>query len=381
MADLENTPGALVSGGDIEGDYLDIPDDELFKRPTPEIVTTNHNEDVKEIDVSEEEEEDEAPQEDFDEDEDGDEDEEQFTSTEGETEEEEADDSDEESEEETAPTEVTQLGQVLAPLKAAGATFTPQTVDELRALASKGIHYTKQMQALAPHLKVVKMLENNGLLDESKLSYLIDLDKKDPNAISKLIQESGHDSFDLDEEKAEQYTPNNYTVSDNQMALDSILKEIEHSEGFQTTIDTVGNKWDEASRQVIIDNPEILRDINSHVETGIYQMIVDEMERQRVLGNLNGVSSVHAYKQVGDFLHQQGAFNSVPQGQQQQQLAPLVQNQQQVNKPQAKKAVAKKKRAAGLTKGSPTKKVTKDDFDPLSMSDEEIMKLAKTLNF
>lgn len=45
-------------------------------------------------------------------------------------------------------------------------------------LMQKGANYTRKMQDIAPHRKVLLMLENNGLLDEGKLSYLIDLEKK-----------------------------------------------------------------------------------------------------------------------------------------------------------------------------------------------------------
>jgi hypothetical protein len=235
------------------------------------------------------------------------------------------------------------------------------------------------MQALAPNLKLMKMLENNGLLSEDKLSYLIDLDKKNPKAVAKLLQDSGHDPLDLDLDQAKDYKPNRYTVDDKQMDLDEVLRELESSPGFQTTIDTVGNKWDADSKQVVLENPAVLRDINMHVENGIFEVVQDEIVRQKTLGYLKGMSDLQAYKAVGDALHKQGVFERMlqpQQGQQQHstQTAPMQQQSQ-------KAPVKDKKRAAALTKGAAPKKVTKANFNPLAMSDEEIMKIAQTLQY
>ena len=67
------------------------------------------------------------------------------------------------------------------------------------------------------------MLENNGLLDEQKITYLIDLDKKNPDAIGKLIKESGIDPLDVNTQEEPKYTPGNYSVSDAQVNLDAVL--------------------------------------------------------------------------------------------------------------------------------------------------------------
>jgi len=222
------------------------------------------------------------------------------------------------------------------------------------------------------------MLENNGLLSEDKLSYLIDLDKKNPKAVAKLLQDSEYDPLDLDLDQAQDYKPNRYTVDDKQMALDEVLRDIESSPGFQTTIDTVGNKWDADSKQVVLENPAILRDINMHVENGIFEVVQDEMNRQKTLGYLKGMSDLQAYKAVGDTLHKQGVFErmmpSHGKRQQSTQTAPVQQQSQ-------KAPVKDKKRAAALTKGAAPKKVTKANFNPLAMSDEEIMKIAQTLQY
>ena len=84
-----------------------------------------------------------------------------------------------------------------------------------------GANYNKKMAALKPNLKLLKLLENNGLLSEEKLSFLIDLDKKNPDAITKLVKDSGLDPLEMDVSKSD-YKPNTYTVHDREVELDSV---------------------------------------------------------------------------------------------------------------------------------------------------------------
>ena len=363
-----------IDGEDLGGDFIDIPDEELHKRPMPEPQ-------VREEVVAEDSSNDLPAEEEDDEDARGS----AGLTVIGDEGEADADEKDEAEEEPKAEVEQKKDSKpinadvALAPLRAAGRDFQINSVDELRKLAQMGVDYTKKMQALAPNLKLMKMLENNGLLSEDKLSYLIDLDKKNPQAVAKLLKESGQDPLDVDLDQAESYKPNRYTVDDKQMALDNVLRDLEGSEGFQTTIDTVGNKWDADSKKVVLDNPDILRDINQHVETGIFQVIQDEIVRQKTLGHLTGMSSLQAYKAVGDSLHKQGVFQQVLQ---QRQATSQPRQQAPMQQPQVQqKPVKEKKRAASLTKGAAPKKVTKANFNPLAMSDEEIMKIAQTLQY
>ena len=88
--------------------------------------------------------------------------------------------------------------KVMAPFKANGKMITLRSPEEAIQLMQQGANFTKKMQAIAPHRKLLIMLENNGLLDESKINYLIDLDKKNPEAIKKLVKDAGIDPKDID---------------------------------------------------------------------------------------------------------------------------------------------------------------------------------------
>ena len=109
--------------------------------------------------------------------------------------------------------------KMMAPFVANGKTIQLQSVDEAIQLMQMGANYTRKMQSIAPHRKVLMMLENNGLLDEGKLSRLIDLDKKNPEAIRALVKEAGIDPLDIDVESDSTYVPGDHVVSDEAMAF------------------------------------------------------------------------------------------------------------------------------------------------------------------
>jgi hypothetical protein len=266
--------------------------------------------------------------------------------------------------------------KLTAPFKANGRDIAVKSVDDAIALMQMGANYNKKMAALKPNLKLMKLLENNGLLEESKLSFLIDLSKKNPDAINKLVSESGIDPLDLSAEKAGDYKPSSYTVNDKEIELDEVLDEIQDSPVYTKTLDIVSTKWDGQSKQVIANSPQLLKVINSHVETGIYDLINKEIESERVFGRLVGLSDIEAYRQVGDAIQARGGFNHLFQQQgQQTQPAPVI--VQPAPKKQDDDKLREKKRAASSSKPVvPTQ--TKEDFNPLSLSDDEFNKLVNT---
>jgi len=261
--------------------------------------------------------------------------------------------------------------RIMAPFKANGKTMQLDKAEDVIQLMSMGANYNQKMRALKPNLKIMKMLDNNNLLDESKLNYLIDLDKKNPDAITKLLKDSGIDPLNVDVEEDSKYKTNNaYTVSDKDVELDTVLEEIQHSTSYQETIDVISNKWDEPSKRIILDDPNIIRDINAHIADGVYAEIMTVVDRERVLGKLNGVPDITAYNRVGEHMQANGMFKA-------QQTTPAattnvkpVENSKKIDP-----KLNKRKLAAGGTKSAPSKK-GRSDFDPLALSDEEFEKLS-----
>lgn len=265
--------------------------------------------------------------------------------------------------------------RLIAPFKANGREIQVNSVDDAVALMQMGANYNKKMAALKPNLKLMKMLENNGFLSEEKIGFLIDLGKKDPAAISKLVKDAGVDPMELDADKASAYKQNTYAVDDREIELDTVLDELSGSPTYNRTLDVVGNKWDVASKQVVSQNPQLLKLLNDHMAGGIYDLISAEIERDRLFGRLKGLSDIEAYRQVGDAIQARGGFDHLvkPKTETKPKAAEVV-----VPKPKAAEddALKDKRRAASSTKTAAPGAAAKE-FNPLAMSDEEISKLSK----
>ena len=260
--------------------------------------------------------------------------------------------------------------KITAPFKANGKDMHVKSADDIVALMQMGANYNKKMAALKPNLKLMKLLENNGLLSEEKLSFLIDLDKKNPDAISKLVKDSGIDPLDMDVNKESGYKPKTYTVDDRELELDSVLESIQDTPTYAKTINVVSTKWDGPSKQAVAESPQLLKVINDHISSGVYDLISNEVERERMFGRLRSVSDIEAYRQVGDSLDAKGAFNHLfNQGQQQPATKQVITPTAKAEDPTRQA----KKRAASTTKAVPTNKVAAD-FNPLALSDEEFSK-------
>lgn len=268
--------------------------------------------------------------------------------------------------------------QIMAPFKANGKEFTPSSPEEAVRLMQMGANYTKKMQALKPNLQLMRMLENNSLLDESKLSFLIDLDKKDPKAIQKLLHDAKIDPLDLDTSEAPTYTPGNHRVSDQEMQFHEVLGDVATTETGKDTIVLINSKWDQASKQAVFKEPVLLSIINEQRSNGIYDQIVSEIERQQTLGQLpTNVPFIQAYKQVGDRLHTEGKLiprTASPAAQQHGNPGQMVQRQVlETRTAQPKKPVSNGERAKAAASGPKAASKAPVSFDPFAMSDEEIM--------
>lgn len=264
---------------------------------------------------------------------------------------------------------------VMAPFKANGREVAPTSPEEAVRLMQMGANYTRKMQSLKPNLRMLRMLESNGLLDEDKLSFLIDLDKKQPAAIQKLLHDGKVDPMDIDPSAAPTYRPGNYKVSDQEMGFRDALETVQSNEGGAETIRTVNSTWDQASKNELYGEPSLLVTIDNHRSAGIYDVIAAEVERRKLFGDFQNVPFIHAYKAVGDELHTQGKL--VPRGgpaPAAQTPAPKPAPQALETRPARPRKPAVPRDAVKAVASAPGKApASRKSFDPLSMSDEEIM--------
>lgn len=254
--------------------------------------------------------------------------------------------------------------KIFTPFQANGKKIAVTSAEEAIQLMQMGANYSKKMSALKPSLKIMKTLEKNGLLDQTKLNLLIDVSKNKPGAIAKLLKEADIDPLDLDvSDKSTEYVPETYTTTDSEVELEDVLSNIRETASYSETIDIVSNKWDAASKQVLINTPSMIEVINEHVANGTYAQIAEVMDREKLLGKLKGMSDLEAYRYVGTKLHEQ---------------ANAATARKIVTKPASKKTVdpslRNRKKEAALNSGA-TKQKAEPSFNPLSLSKEELDKI------
>lgn len=269
----------------------------------------------------------------------------------------------------TDPDTAKQLAELFEPFMANGREIKIDSIADAKRLMQMGAGFNKKMSTLKPHLKLIKMLDNNGLLDEGKLSHLIDVSKRDPAAISKLLADSGIDPLNLN--VSTDYKPTTYTVDDAELALDDVLADLKGSPHYTQTLDIVVNKWDKQSREALLSNPEDIRILHEQQANGIFDKVMSVVDRERALGKLKGLSDVMAYAQVGAELYAKGEFNKSVIT---KPVAPAVNTQ--VQKPADNTQLRSRKLAASPTKAAPGKQKDYGDFDPMTATDAEIMAMS-----
>ena len=251
---------------------------------------------------------------------------------------------------------------ITSSFKAAGKEVQISNPDDIKALMQQGISYSQKMAAMKPGLNILRTLDQHNLNDPVKISYLIDLHNKKPEAIAKLIKDSEIDIYDFDtEEKSSSYVPD--TKVRDQTKLEEVVNELSTSEGFSEVFNTISTEWDVASRQAIIDNPGLLKIIQAQKESGAYDRIVEAVAHERMLGRLTEVNYIDAYVAV-----EQGMYGN------QQPVQEKPKQSFKASRPKAKATnnSSKKRKVASPTSGG-----TKgdDSFNPLEISDEELLQI------
>ncbi|WP_395147150.1 hypothetical protein ACF3N0_00100 [Moraxella atlantae] len=252
---------------------------------------------------------------------------------------------------------------ITSPFKANGKEFQITDPNDVIRLAQQGINYSKKMEKLKPQQAIIKTLEDNGLLDNDKLGYLIDLYNKKPEAIAKLVKDSEIDLYEFDTEQANDYVPSEVIKPVNQITevIDTLTQE---SPEFINVLDSVIDTWDNQSKQIIYENPQLLYIFNEQNKHGLFSKINNAIEYERMLGRMQGLTYLQAYNEIEQRFINQQEVEQAPQS----FTAPRP-NQ---TKPSNNNNNNSKNKAA-----IPSNKPSSDDsnINLLALSDEEFLKL------
>lgn len=263
--------------------------------------------------------------------------------------------------------------RLLAPFNANGQEIRVSNVDDAISLMQRGANYTKKMQELAPIRRIAQMLQNNDLLDESKLNTLIDISAGNVGAIKSLLKEKGIDidavDSRYDDGDAAEYKPNDYRVSQESLTVQDTLAELRTQPKYAETLQVISREWDDNSRKLAYQRPEIIGELRKHMESGFYNEVNAVFANEKALGRIPAnVADVDAYFYIADNLAKakQAEAPSTPADK-----AKTVDNSEAERK-------AKRKQAASTKKKAPTKAKTAPK-NLLSMSDEEFLALDSSI--
>lgn len=267
--------------------------------------------------------------------------------------------------------------KVTAGFKANGKTYKIDDPDDLIALAQQGLNYNQKMAAIKPSLKIVRALQERGIESLEQLGELLDLHDKKPEAIAALVQKSGIDTYQL-EEQAKNYVPSVPQVNDQLFEFEQTAKSLESNPHFGTVVNHL-QTFDEQTRQEIFTKPHLLSVLTDHVANGYYDQIMSRLEIEQATGRTRGMTFLQAYDAIGNQLF--GQPQQAPVQQPVQQVAQTVPTQV-VAKPVP---VAQKqntsnnaaRQAAASTTGTATtvQKIVMTPEQLWALSDEEFAKI------
>ena len=261
--------------------------------------------------------------------------------------------------------------KITAPFKANGKQIEIKSPDEIIQMMKMGANYTRKMQSIAPYRKALLMLQNNDLLDESKISFLIDLNRKDPAAVQKLIKDSGIDPLDIDINAESTYQPGHHQISDSEAALSSVLEDVTSTQEGRETVQIISKEWDQASKEALLEDPNIVAVINEQRQNGVYDTIVNEIERLRILGSIPANTSfLECYKNVGMSLYGQTGTPTQAPATPSVSTAPVARTVASPSSTRVPNTDKIQATAPARSVGSGKTKI-----DPLSLPDEEFMQI------
>lgn len=261
----------------------------------------------------------------------------------------------------------TEYEKLMAPFTANGKAIQVKSADEAVQLMRMGANYTRKMQSIAPHRKVLMMLEANNLLDEGKLSRLIDLERRNPDAIKALVKEAGIDPMDIDPGEAT-YVPSNHSIPDEAVAMQTVLDDVNTTPEGQAIVQTIHQTWDQASKAALWKDPSIISVMQQQQASGVYARVAAEVERQRMLGAIpEHVPFLHAYHEIGTRMTQAGAFQDL-------QPNPAVQTPVATRVAATKPATPNAAKAAAAAPTRTTPAQATQFVNVLAMDDDAFMK-------
>lgn len=213
--------------------------------------------------------------------------------------------------------------KVSAPFKADGKDMQIRSPEDVIRLMQMGVNYSRRMEEMKPMRAMDSMLKQHGLNDPTKLSYLIDLQNGNPEAIQKLLKDNKVDPLDIDVTVDGSYQSSDYSSDPKDVTFEDAVNNTMALPGGPEVISDINSNWDDESKLALRDQPEIFNKLLEQKTSGVYEQITTELNYQKTLGFLANVPILQAYHQVGDAMQKAGVFNGSNKEIQSNDLAPI----------------------------------------------------------
>lgn len=181
--------------------------------------------------------------------------------------------------------ELDYFGQERYSIKANGMTHE-LTLNELIELAPKAFDYTKKMQEIAPHRKMLNAIKENNI-SENEINRYIEMKNGNIEAIGNFLRSNNIDlnELDFDEEALNNYRPRSYGKEENQLTdtVEELKREPKYNE-LQTFVLSLDNK----SKQEISNNPSLLKSFMDEINHGIFYSTWGRATQLKTLDNVRG---------------------------------------------------------------------------------------------
>lgn len=191
------------------------------------------------------------------------------------------------------------------PFKASGREVVFKDPQDILRLMQQGFDYQKKMAGFKPQKRIIKTLEQHGLLDEAKLNQLIELSQGKPEAVAQFLKDRNIDTYELPdvEEKPHQY--GNYMVEDRRIDFEEKVNELRGSQYGNAVLSFVNSLPDE-DFATIFSNQSILDDLTFHAQSGLLDDALNQLAADRAVGKVpSDMSALDAYNAISGYLYQQ----------------------------------------------------------------------------
>lgn len=272
---------------------------------------------------------------------------------------------------------------VMSPIKDRDPALIPRNIDEVTTLINRGYDSISNADLYLNSRRTTEFLADNGITSDESLAYALDLLKGNKQALKKLIKEHNinvselsDDSsmYDDDESGSKgtvEYKPETVnTLTTKDIVFRDAYKNLLKDDKGKELANTILNNFDSVSKQVIYDEPRLIQFLMNCKNSGIYDKIVDEMNREATFNsNLASQPFIHRFKEVGDKLYGEANFVGLNQSNQNPNVhfgtRPKVIN----NVSRATRTIAPK------SISSPSGSMS--NIDPLDMDDATFLKYYK----